>query len=153
MPHKGWHCFDVEDLGKPTHTCEMCGQEQIRFVHYMRHLEHRDLQVGCICAEKMTEDYVNPKLREQALRNKASRRSRWLSRKWRISAKGNPFIKVKGNHIVAYPFGQFFRLCINGKMGTINYPTLDAARLRAFDVIEIFAERNAAANHPKPLCA
>jgi hypothetical protein len=24
VPHRGWTCINVEDLGEPLHTCEMC---------------------------------------------------------------------------------------------------------------------------------
>lgn len=43
VPHKGWHCVDVVDLradGGPADeidyaTCQMCGNEKIRYVHVM----------------------------------------------------------------------------------------------------------------------
>ena len=93
VPHKGWHCVDVVDLradGEPADetdyaTCQMCGNEKIRYVHIM---EHPDLDetfdVGCVCAEKMSGDYEGPKRREAKLRNRAARRTRWLQRKWRV---------------------------------------------------------------------
>jgi hypothetical protein len=45
VPHKGWHCVDVVDLradGEPADetdyaTCQMCGNEKIRYVHIMEH--------------------------------------------------------------------------------------------------------------------
>jgi hypothetical protein len=47
IPHKGWTCSDVFDVranDEPPdevnyETCEMCGNERIRFVHLMRHSE------------------------------------------------------------------------------------------------------------------
>lgn len=41
VPHKGWHCVDVVDLradGESADdtdyaTCQMCGNEKIRYVH------------------------------------------------------------------------------------------------------------------------
>ena len=39
IPHKGWVCVYVEDLEEPEFVCEMCGQEEIRYVHYMKHEE------------------------------------------------------------------------------------------------------------------
>jgi hypothetical protein len=35
VPHKGWVCVDIEDLGEPSLTCEMCESQNIRYVHYM----------------------------------------------------------------------------------------------------------------------
>lgn len=45
IPHKGWTCVDVIDLranGEQPEdtdyaTCQMCGNEKIRFVHVMQH--------------------------------------------------------------------------------------------------------------------
>jgi hypothetical protein len=143
VPHKGWKCVGLVDLGRGVYqTCEMCGNERIRFVHKMQHsAEYRPLAVGCICAERMSEDYVGPKQREKSLKSRVSRRERWLSRRWKISTKGNPWIKTGIYHIVAYPFGNVFRLCIDGKMGTRNYHALDAARLAAFDAVEAMKAR------------
>ncbi|HLF96648.1 MAG TPA: hypothetical protein VI457_05850 [Methylococcaceae bacterium] len=51
-------------------------------------MEHPDLgesfEVGCVCAEKMSDDYEGPQRREAKLRNRAVRRTRWLQRKWRV---------------------------------------------------------------------
>jgi hypothetical protein len=84
VPHKGWTCVDVVDLradGGPAGetdyaTCQMCGNEKIRYVHIMEHPdldEHFD--VGCVCAEKMSDDYEGPRRREARLRNRAARRT------------------------------------------------------------------------------
>ena len=43
-------------------TCTMCNNERIRFVYIVSHKDFREvLKVACVCAEKMTNDYVNPK--------------------------------------------------------------------------------------------
>jgi len=63
-------------------TCQMCGNEKIRYVYIMEHPnldEH--FEVGCVCAEKMSDDYEGPKRREAKLRNRTARRTRWLQRK------------------------------------------------------------------------
>ena len=95
VPHKGWDCVDVVDLradGGPADetdyaTCQMCGNEKIRYVHVMAHPDlAENLEVGCVCAEKMSNDYEGPRRREAKLRNRAVRRTRWLQRKWRVSA-------------------------------------------------------------------
>ncbi len=66
VPHKGWHCLDVVDLradGGPADetdyaTCQMCGNEKIRYVHIMEHPDlDENFEVGCVCAEKMSDDY------------------------------------------------------------------------------------------------
>ena len=66
VPHKGWHCVDVVDLradGESADetdyaTCQMCGNEKIRYVHIMEHPDlDENFEVGCVCAEKMSDDY------------------------------------------------------------------------------------------------
>ena len=72
VPHKGWHCVDVVDLradGESADetnyaTCQMCGNEKIRYVHVMEHPDlDENFDVGCVCAEKMSGDYEGPKRR------------------------------------------------------------------------------------------
>ncbi len=52
VPHKGWRCVDVVDLranGEPADdtdyaTCQMCGNEKIRYVHIMDHPDRKEAQ-------------------------------------------------------------------------------------------------------------
>ena len=61
VPHRGWACVGIEDLEEPAQFCEMCESVEIRYVHLMEHPDYPEtLGVGCICAEHMEEDYVNP---------------------------------------------------------------------------------------------
>lgn len=51
VPHKGWTCLDIEDLGEPSATCEMCEAQEIRYVHHMEHPNYSgSLGCGCVCA-------------------------------------------------------------------------------------------------------
>lgn len=146
VPHKGWKCLDVVDVrgdgeaeDAAYEECQMRGQERIRFVHVMHHpAVPEDLRVGCICAEKMSDDYVGPKRRENEVRNRSSRRAKWLTRKWKVSRKGYPWIKAGDYHVVvcAEKPAQY-RLFINEKRGTRVYPSEAAAKLAAFDAIEL----------------
>jgi hypothetical protein len=150
VPHKGWRCIQVCDLqfeqGEDyvPEVCEMCGQENLRFVHFMQHADYgRVVRVGCVCAEKMECDRVNPKLREQQLVNRMARRSRWLNRKWRVSAKGNHFLNIEACNVVVYPdkfnSGQWrFRISDGFDETTFsddNYATPDEAKLALFDTL------------------
>ena len=88
-------------------------------------MEHPNLdehfEVGCVCAEKMSDDYEGPKRREARLRNRAARRTRWLRRKWRVSAKGNSFLNLKGYNKIGDRFGPR------------TYSTVNEAKLALFD--------------------
>lgn len=64
VPHKGWTCTSVEDLGAPDETCEVCETRDIRYVHHMQHPDYPEsLAVGCICADHMENDYEGPRSR------------------------------------------------------------------------------------------
>ena len=141
VPHKGWTCVGVEDLEEPSAICEMCETQEIRYVHAMTHPEYAsELHVGCVCAEKMEDDYIGPRLREKALRSAAGRKKRWLGRKWKTSARGNSYINTDGFNITIYPNGDGTwggRIEERGTARAVasrkRYPTEDAAKLAAFD--------------------
>jgi len=153
VPHKGWILEDVIDLRFDEDrafgdydNCEFCGQEQIRFVHILSHSGYKDkIRVGCICAEHLTNDYVNPRRREHALRTKSSRRDRWLTRSWKISAKGNEYLNTRDGHNVGVfeVQGGRFKAWIGNKRGTIEYTTSDKAKLAIFDALEKMRNRRA----------
>jgi hypothetical protein len=111
LPHKGWDCIDIEDLGGLFRKCEMCESQEIRYVHYMKHPHYsKILGVGCICAGKMEENYSKAKLRDDFMKKRASRRLRWLNNnRWKISRKGNDWIETDGYIIVMMKQNGFWR--------------------------------------------
>jgi hypothetical protein len=142
VPHRGWRCVGVDDLGDPeAATCEMCESQSIRYAHMMEHDNYAEvLSVGCVCAEKMSGDYVNPKRREQALKSSAGRRRRWLDRAWRTSAQGNAFLNTDGFNITIFLqadgkwSGRILdRTTDDSVTARKVYPTENAAKLAAFD--------------------
>tara|TARA_R110002074_G_scaffold246040_3_gene418011 strand:- start:883 stop:1419 length:537 start_codon:yes stop_codon:yes gene_type:complete len=97
VPHLGWICVGEDDLGEPSQLCEMCESTEIRYVHFMQHSEYPEvLGVGCVCAENMENDYINPRIRETRLRSKARRRRTWSSRIWKPSKAGNTYLNTEG---------------------------------------------------------
>lgn len=78
VPHKGWVCVGVSDLGRGNSTtCEMCEKVSIRYVHHMQHAEHPDiLDAGCVCAGHMEGNYAAAKGRERAMQKEAAARLR-----------------------------------------------------------------------------
>ncbi|WP_044876543.1 hypothetical protein [Paenibacillus sp. IHBB 10380] len=116
IPHRGWKSIEMIDLGEGLEgldaderkdyyeTCQMCSQEGIRFVHVMEHPNFSDqLRVGYKCAERMEEDYINPKKRESELRNKYNRRHNFLKKEWSRNSKGNYCLKYRGYYITIMP--------------------------------------------------
>jgi hypothetical protein len=140
VPHKGWTCIDIDDLGEPATTCEMCETMEIRYVHHMQHPNYPDvLECGCVCAGHMEDNFEGARQREKVLRNAGSRRRKWLTRNWRISGKGNPYLNVDGYNVVVYSTGMGWgfrivnRVTDKGVVSSKVLPTMDAAKLRAFD--------------------
>jgi hypothetical protein len=148
VPHRGWSCVDVEDLGEPSMVCEMCETQAIRYVHHMEHPDYPDvLECGCICAGHMEGDYARAHDREKRMRNAAQRKSKWLDRDWRVSDRANEYINVAGYNAVVFPRdGVWGFRVLNRATGAMviarkPYPTEDAAKLRAFDAIEWMKSR------------
>ena len=118
VPHKGWTCVDIEDLGATNHVCEMCETQEVRYVHLMTHPDYEEtLRVGCICAGHMEEDLVGARHREVAFKAISSRRARWLSRAWRRSMAGNQYLNTDGFNVVVFRVGGGWsaRLSLRGE--------------------------------------
>jgi hypothetical protein len=117
--------------------CEFCWQEQIRYVHALRHLDWKNvIYVGRICANNLSgNSEVNTT--ERRLRNRAQRRQNFAKLKsWKVSAKGNEWIRYQGHHIVLIVWSNGkYRLRIDGELGKIEFDTARDAKLKAFDVI------------------
>lgn len=153
IPHKGWDCIDVIDLAEDVvpgdeiqyEQCEMCGNEKIRFVHIMRHPEFAgELYVGCVCAEKMTDDYVNPKKCEIVLKNRSMRRRNFNRQAWRFNtAKHTYSKKYKGEYITIMEsqYGNWGVFFANQKVWDYEgrkIRTFKRAERVAFEVFEEF---------------
>ena len=145
VPHRGWECVEFEDLGELAGVCEMCETQEIRYVHYMQHAEYPEvIGAGCECAARMAEDYEGTKRRELNAKNAASRRGRWLTREWRTSSGGNPYIRTDGFVIVVFESdGKYKALVDDKKSGRkrFSHRTFDseaAAKLAAFDAMVRF---------------
>lgn len=142
VPRKGWTCTSMEDLGAPDAVCEMCENQDIRYVHYMEHPEYPGvLGVGCVCAGHMERDYEGARKRETQYRNVAQRRSRWLARRWRTSAKGNLYLRTDGFNITLFRKDAHWSGAITERatdrtvFAKRSYETLDQAKLAAFDAM------------------
>ena len=105
VPHIGWQCDQLEDLGALVGTCEMCETQPIRYVHYMEHPDYPDmLGVGSVCAGNMEEDYPAAQERERRAISRADRLTRWMNAEWKESRNGNSYINRAGFNIVLYRY-------------------------------------------------
>ena len=140
VPHRGWTCVDIEDLGAPSVECQMCESQTIRFVHHMEHSDYPDvLEVGCVCSGHMEGDIAASRAREASMKSRAAKRARWVSRAWKISSKGYPHITAEGFRITVYPRGERWACTVAALDNSIvqharrNYKTQAHAKLAAFD--------------------
>jgi len=146
VPQKGWTLVAVDDLGEAEHTCQMCGNEQVRFVHTVEHPKSDSLEVGCVCAGHMTNNYVTSKKVERELKSRAARRLKWADRNWKISRKGNAYLRFSGRvatifqrwngwkFVVSYVASELFDPS-NPVWSEQAYPTQEAAQLGVFDLL------------------
>jgi hypothetical protein len=151
VPHRGWICVDIEDLGEPQVTCEMCESRSIRYVHHMQHSDYSEiLKVGCVCAGHMEGNLSASRAREASMKSRSSKRKRWITRAWKVSAKGNPYIAADGYRITVYPRGGGWAATIAAVDDSLlqhsrrNFKTIAEAKLAAFDHITRVLAGNAA---------
>lgn len=155
LPHKGWRYVGIEDLGEevmegediPYEKCEMCGNENIRYVHILSHPEYKEeIRVGCVCASKMTENYTDPGRNEKELLNRSKRRTSFLRREWKKTDKGFT-LRYKGENITivlsryglwGVVFQNQWRWEYHGK----KIRDVKTAKLVAFDLFDELHEPN-----------
>ena len=137
VPHSGWSCTGVSDLGEPAAVCGMCGEQIIRYVHHMTHPAYRPLGVGCVCAGRMEGDPQAARERERAFRKRETRRRTFMNRTWRRSRDGNEYLRVRGHVLVLYRIkGSGWTFYFDGERGGGIYPDRDAALDAAFEKLD-----------------
>jgi hypothetical protein len=147
VPHRGWQFVDMADLEEPCFECEMCETQIISYQHELWHPGYGTLLVGCVCAGHMMGDLAGARAREADFKKHMSRRSRWLTRAWRTSRKGNDYLNTRdGFHVVVFPCGARWTGRFEDKGTGIcrasrpSYATKDDAKLAVFDAIERYKD-------------
>lgn len=152
IPHKGWRLLDVIDIREDGQlvedteyeTCMMCGNDRIRFLHIVEHDEiDEEFKVGCDCAEKMTNDYVNPGKLERNLRNRAVRRSKWILKEWQVNEKGNQHLKKDDHYFLIFKDKKSgkFKCKIDDIWGEKIFNTIEEAKAATFNGIDYLKEK------------
>jgi len=138
IPHSGWTCIDIIDLGQPSGTCGMCNQQTIRYVHVMDHPQFpRRIGAGRVCAGRMEGDEAAATEREREYKKLQTRRKTFLKRKWKTSAKGNIYTKYKGHLVIILPdmYKDGHWKYKIGETFSMSYPSLEDAKIGAFDAV------------------
>lgn len=152
IPHKGWvlkEVYDVRADGRSPEetgygTCMMCNNERIRYVHVVTHENVKEeFRVGCICAEKMTNDYVNPRRFEKELKSRAGKRIQWTKKDWNISQNGNHYLNFELHHLLIYRDKKTmkFKCKIGDVFGQKSFDTLEHAKNAIFTGIDFLKEK------------
>lgn len=139
VPHEGWSCVDIIDLGAPVGVCRMCGYQIIRYVHIMEHPQYRRrIGAGCVCAGKMEGNPEAARERENAFKNRQSRRETFLGTKLKRSKNGNEYFKYKGNLVTVIPdkFKKGYCKTVYKGEFSPSYPNKEDALSDLFDKID-----------------
>ena len=139
VPHSGWSCTGVDDLGGPVGICQMCGYQIIRYAHQMEHPQYRSLSVGCVCAGRMEGDIAGAKQREAEFKKRQSRRIHFFRRKWKMSKKGNEYLKIDGHVVVIYHItrgNHIWKYSLDNDFCKGTYATRERAMAGAFNALE-----------------
>lgn len=152
IPRKGWTLMDVIDIREDGQsesdtdyeTCMMCGNEKIRYVHIVEHSEmSSEFRVGCSCAEKMTEDYVNPARREKEIRNRSSRLLNWTKKQWKKSKNGTHYLKIEERLLLIFQDKKTskYKVKIGDTFGKKAFDKIEKAKVAVFKGIEFLKEK------------
>ncbi|MBQ2725327.1 MAG: UvrD-helicase domain-containing protein [Clostridia bacterium] len=139
VPHEGWVCTGIIDLGAPVGICRMCGHQIIRYVHIMKHPDYyRTIGAGCVCAGRMEGDPEAARERENTFKNRQARRETFLRMPLKRSRNGHEYLKYKGEIITVledkFKKGQY-KTVLRNKY-SMPYPTKEEALADAFDIID-----------------
>jgi hypothetical protein len=152
IPRKGWTLLDVIDIREDGQsesdtdyeTCMMCGNEKIRYVHVVEHSEvSSEFRVGCSCAEKMTEDYVNPARREKEIRNRSGRLLNWTKKQWKKSKNGTYYLKIEERLLLIFQDKKTskYKVKIGDTFGKKAFDKIEKAKVAVFKGIEFLKEK------------
>ena len=142
---------DLRLVGQEPGTCDRCGRHDLRFLHTIVHLDGGQLQVGSECARRLCSDY-SPKFEEAKMRSLWARRTRWLTRKWRLSTKGNEYLRFPHERkkvvVTIFPdackpwLWGYFTVVGRGQrhFSPEKFTSSDAAKMAAFDSLSVKLE-------------
>ena len=132
-PLENWYCVYVNDFGDDSFKCELCGCNQVRYIHIMAHKEYeKTICVGCICAGIMEGDILAAKERDEKAKRRSQRKSHYLKKKWSETDEDVWAVKYKKRTIRIsrnYFYGrEFFKIDMDGE----QYQWKDNRRMTSF---------------------
>ena len=139
VPHFGWTCEGIVDLGGPYGVCRMCGHQVIRYVHIMKHPNYwRRIGAGCVCAGRMQEDIAKAREREKTFKAWQARKESFIKKYTQmITLHQLQNLPIMQNNIsleiVILDKGYCYRA--KGRQ-SITYRTLEDALIAAYNVLD-----------------
>lgn len=128
IPHKGWSLKGIDDRGSAEHTCQLCGNTEIRYVHYVEHPSiDREMEVGCVCAGHITGEYSQARQQEKYLRD----RNRWLEN-WHDDEYGI-YRKYRKKTYGVYLLDDIWYAHVNADTLLKNFNSIEEAQTALFD--------------------
>jgi hypothetical protein len=137
LPRKGWILDDVIENEFGDYQCEWCATS-LRYSHRLWHPENNIHAIaGCICAEHLTQDYVNPRKREKELKKKAKQKKNSINKFFKSFKPGKKSFYSnhfgRNNFILVFQKSDgLFYLKIGDKWGKRSYNDFNAAVLSAY---------------------
>ena len=98
----------------------------------------RRLDCGCVCAGKLEGDIDKARKREAAFKNKEQRKINFKRRKWKRSARGNEYLKIKDHVIVIlhYMYPKKWKFALDNVSNEKNFNTREECVEAAFNALE-----------------
>lgn len=148
-PQDGWWLRRWEDLGADPAFWIRCDNKcghRLRYVHFLNHHDWPGcIKVGCCCAAKLSSDY-DPTEYERRMISLAKREQLFVtSPRWRVSKKGNPWLKAGKRIVTIFSKGPWWFACIAKKgepqpsWGN-DFLSIEAAKRWAFRRLEELKE-------------
>jgi hypothetical protein len=153
IPHKGWVLLDVIDIREDGQseeetdyeTCMMCNNERIRYVHIVMHSEVKEeFKVGCVCAEKMTNDYLTPKKLEKKLKQRTAKRINWVKKIWKSTENGNYTLNYQEHRLLIFKDQKTkkYKCKIGEVWGKKSFDNMEQAKNAVYNGIDYLKEKD-----------
>jgi hypothetical protein len=102
LPTGSYVHLRVELRSAPV-VCANCGNSGLLYAHIVKHARIGEVQVGKICASRLTGNPFVAEARERACRFRETRRARWAVREWKRAKSGVSYASGDGVSLITYP--------------------------------------------------
>lgn len=136
---------EIRDLGSARQSCSNCHKEHVRFLHVLGTSDGEIVEVGYICAAKLTGDVEA--LERRRLENEERRRKAWQARTFRRLPNGLLITETK-RFVVTLVERKGWQFSIRdkkrrvAKRSKLTYPNFEEAKAKSFEAMAWMAARD-----------